>query len=281
MITDDLKRGWYNELAYALPLKVSTLGVSFQDVRANEPQATVRYSFPSWRITTAYYATYFYLRTLTLQKQPDIRLREHSATISSFKSNLLSPLSSVIWKFPLDIIYIPGKRRIRSGRLIRSMPHLKRRYCARPRTPHRSPVQSFERIYNVFRYGGRKMGRPTPYGLFDFLHDFRVWANYLEIDNLLNLNGSFYKSFLDQNLSLILFFIAAVTELSYIAVFGAGRYSRCLQRFHDLAVRSGSVTEEDFLRVPHHQRMQIYRELGLVKAEVTRLLPDENAVFVR
>jgi hypothetical protein len=125
------------------------------------------------------------------------------------------------------------------------------------------------------------MGRPTPYGLFDFLHDFRVWANYLEIDNLLNLKGSFYKSFLDQNLSLILFFIAAVTELSYIAVFGAGRYSRCLQRFHDLAVRSGSVTEEDFLRVPHHQRMQIYRELGLVKAEVTRLLPDENAVVVR
>jgi helix-turn-helix protein len=101
LIIDDLKRGWYNELAYSLPLKASTLGLTFKDIEQNKQIATERFAFPSWRITIAYYSAYFFLRSITLQKQSNLRLQEHSATISSFKNNVLGPLSRVVWKPPL------------------------------------------------------------------------------------------------------------------------------------------------------------------------------------
>lgn len=62
LITDDLKRGWYNELAFILPLKKSTLGLTFADIELNKATAQTRFAFPSWRITSSYYAVYFYLR---------------------------------------------------------------------------------------------------------------------------------------------------------------------------------------------------------------------------
>lgn len=104
LITNDLKRGWYNELSYVVPLKKSTLGLSFDDIEHNKEDSSIRFAFPSWRITSAYYSTYFYLRGITLQKQDGFRLQEHSSTISSFKSNLLQPLARVLWKFPLELV---------------------------------------------------------------------------------------------------------------------------------------------------------------------------------
>ncbi len=93
LISNDLKRGWYNELSYVVPLKKSTLGLSFDDIELNKEDSSIRFAFPSWRIISAYYSVYFYLRGLTLQKQDGFRLQEHSSTISSFKSNLLQPLA--------------------------------------------------------------------------------------------------------------------------------------------------------------------------------------------
>jgi hypothetical protein len=108
-IADDLKRGWYNELAFVVPLKPSTLGLSFSDIDTNRDISSMRFAFPSWKVITAYYSIYFYLRGMTLQKFKNFRLAEHGATISTFKNNLLHPLGRIIWKFPLDIIYEPGK----------------------------------------------------------------------------------------------------------------------------------------------------------------------------
>jgi hypothetical protein len=70
--------------------------------------------------------------------------------------------------------------------------------------------------------------------IFDFLHDFRVWANYQNIDDLLSLRGIGYKAFIDQNLSLLLFMIGGITEICYIAVHGAESYLRNLQKLYDL-----------------------------------------------
>lgn len=35
-VSEDLRRAWYNELSYSLPLKTSTLGLSFSDISVNE-----------------------------------------------------------------------------------------------------------------------------------------------------------------------------------------------------------------------------------------------------
>lgn len=65
-VAGDLKRGWYNELAFAFPLKISTLGLTFRDIHENQDASDDRFLFPSWRIVSAYYASYFYLRSLTV-----------------------------------------------------------------------------------------------------------------------------------------------------------------------------------------------------------------------
>lgn len=278
LIIDDLKRGWYNELAYSLPLKTSTLGLSFKDIECNKQSATERFSFPSWRITTAYYSAYFFLRSITLQKQANLRLQEHSATITSFKNNVLGPLSRVIWKSPFDIRYTPKTRFTQTELLIRQIPHLKNAYCLHPRPPQRSPSQLCEHIFRTFRSRGRKKEKPFSYTIFDYLHDFRVWANYLEIDNLLSLWGGGYKSFLDQNLSIILFFLGGIAELCFIALLGDKEYGKSLQNFYALMVSNDALAESELPYIPHYQRLVVYRSLGFTKFDIARVKPDNNAV---
>lgn len=195
---------------YSLPSKTSTLGLSFKDVESNKRTATERFAFPSWRISMAYYSAYFFLRSITLQKQANLRLQEHSATVNSFKNNVLPTLSRVIWKFPFDISYTPVTRFTQGKSVIKQIPHLKHAYCSHPRPPQRLPFQLCKHVHQVFRNRGTRGAKSFSYTLFDYLHDFRVWANYLEIDNWLSLSGEGYKSFLDQNLSIILFFRPAI-----------------------------------------------------------------------
>jgi|ERR1051325_2022028 hypothetical protein len=45
-ISDDLKRGWYNELAFVVPLKPSTLGLSFADIHINTDTSSMRLLSP-------------------------------------------------------------------------------------------------------------------------------------------------------------------------------------------------------------------------------------------
>jgi excisionase family DNA binding protein len=123
-ITDDLKRGWYNELSYAIPIKKSTLGLSFNDIELNKPISNIRFSFPSWQIICAYYSIYFYLRAVTLQKFDNFRLQEHGATIACFKNNVLGPLEETVWRFPLNISYTPGVPVYRKNLLINVRKHL-------------------------------------------------------------------------------------------------------------------------------------------------------------
>jgi hypothetical protein len=189
IITDDLKRGWYNELAYLLPLRNSTLGLSFTDIDLNKAASNARFTFPSWRITTAYYSIYFYLRSMTVHKFSGFRLEEHGATISCFKNNLVSPLEKVIWKFPFDIKYVPKVRVHRNKIYLNMVDCVKYQYSHHPRPPHSAPFEIFEYLYKTFRKRARNRPKPISYTLFDYLHDFRIWANYLDIDNLLSLWG--------------------------------------------------------------------------------------------
>jgi hypothetical protein len=117
--------------------------------------------------------------------------------------------------------------------------------------------------------------------LFDYLHDFRVWANYLDIDNLLQLWGAGYKSILDANLSLLLFFVGAVAEMCYMAVYGSAAYLTQLQRLYDLFAANNSELESTFPGTPLCQRLEIYRHLGFVKDTIVlRERPDINRVQV-
>jgi hypothetical protein len=280
-IRDDLKRGWYNELAYSLPLKASGLGLSFQDVAANKQSASVRFAFPSWKIASAYYSAYFYLRSITIQKQSNLRLQEHGATINAFKNNLLRPLARTIWKFPFNIQYCPDGRMPSTVPLLEQFPHVKYHYCNHPRPPHRTASNIRGHVYRAFARRGRKKRNAPHYTLFDYLHDFRVWANYLEIDNLLSLSGEGYKSFLDQTLSVLLFFIAGMAELCFMASAGEEEYGKSLQSFYDLVVVNDALAEADAAHIPHYQRLEVYRALGLTQFDIRRLKPDPNIARIK
>lgn len=279
-ITDDLKRGWYNELSYIFPLRKSTLGLSFSDISLNQPDSSIRFAFPSWRITSAYYSTYFYLRALTLQKQDGFRLQEHNATILGFKNNLLQPLERVLWKFPFDISYTPRTRVYKRNLLIGTLPHTKYKYTFHPRPPHRSVSEIFEHIYKTFSRKSNLKTKPSNYMLFDYLHDFRIWANYLDIDNLLSLWGSGYKSFIDQNMSTLLFFIGGISEIAYMSVFGEEKYTEQLQSLYGLLIANNPELENEFINTSIYQRHLIYCELGLIKKVIALNTPvDLNKVL--
>lgn len=263
-VTDDLKRGWYNELAFLMPLKIATLGLSFAEISTNQNLSEKRFAFPSWRIIPAYYSIYFYVRSMALQKQPNFRLQEHSSAIASFKNNLFSPLETVLWKFPFDISYTPGKAVHKSRLLHRQLSHTRYGYCEHPRAPWLNADEVFQHIYASFKRKARAKARRDKYTLIDYMHDFRVWANYLNIDDLLSLSGSGYKSFIDQNLSLLLFFIGGLSEICYIGVLGEESYLQELNSISDLMVKNNSMSGEEFRSTSLFQRNQIYNAMGIV-----------------
>lgn len=279
-ITDDLKRGWYNELAYQYPRRPSTLTMSFGDMELNKPVSSTRLAFPSWRVTQAYYSTYFYLRAVCLLKTDRFRLEEHNATVSTFKHSVQKPLERLVWKFPLSITYEPGARVDRSQLLVSKLDHLSRAYARYPRD-QRTPREVFDGVLSTFQRAGRKGKQASSYTVFDYLRDFRVWANYQNIDDLLNLYGTGYKAFLDQNLTMILFFIGGASELSYMACFTPDAYVRQLQSLYDLFASNNEELKRDFASTPLMQRLAIYQRLGLVTAGVTlKQEEDVNAVAV-
>jgi len=268
LVSADLRRGWYNELAFSFPLKTSTLGLTFADIHSNRESSDDRFVFPSWRIVSAYYACYFYLRSLALQKEPAVNLQRHDATVNAFKFNVVSVLSGNLWAFPFDLSWAPETRVSREQLPIRTLPHLQYRYAAHPRPPYRSPVESFEFVYDHFRRRAKQRKNPTKYTILDFLREFRIWANYIDIDNLLSLWGSGYRAFLDQNLSTIVFFLAAISEFGFIAVRGPSVYLSELQSFYDRFICNNLELEQCFANTPTYQRMVIFSQIGIINENI-------------
>lgn len=263
-----MKRGWYNELSFIYPLKTATLGISFREVTENLKISNTRFSFPSWKITECYYSSYFYLRAIAQYKNSNFRIQEHKATLSTFKNSAIESLRKTLWKFPLDIEYKPKTKYFATKTLAGQLKYLKHKYSNHPRTPNLSPLEITKDIYSKFQKRGKSFSKPSHYTLFDFLLEFRIWANYLDIDNLLNLYGEGFKAFLDQNLSLILFFVGGITELIYISVFGEQKYLNELQNLYTLFAKNNSEIKDNFIYSSVYQRMKIYKIRGYISNEI-------------
>lgn len=267
-ITDDLKRGWYNELAFIYPLKSATLGISFREITENFEVSATRFSFPSWKITECYYSSYFYLRSISQYKNPNFRIQEHKATLNCFKNNALDSLRKTLWKFPLDIEYKPKSKFFASKTLVGHIKYFSYNYSKHPRTPNLLPLEIVKVIYSDFQKRGKRFSKPMHYTIFDFLLEFRIWANYLDIDNLFNLYGGGFKGFLDQNLSLLLFFMGGITEIIYISVFGEQQYLIELQNLYSLFAKNNNDIKDNFIYSSVYQRMKIYKLIGFINAEI-------------
>jgi hypothetical protein len=214
------------------------------------------------------------LRTIAQYKNPNFRLEEHKATLNAFKNSALASFKKTLWSFPLDIEYKPKSKYYISKTLAAFLPHLKHKYSKHPRAPYLSPIEITKDVYLNFKKRGKSFKKSTHYTLFDYLFEFRIWANYLDIDNLLSLYGEGYKSFLDQNLSLILFIIGGLTELIYIAVFGEQKYLQELQNLYSLFAVNNNEIKDNFVCSSVYQRMKIYKLKGFINNEITIQIRD-------
>lgn len=255
--------------------------LAFSDIQRNRDISNSRFVFPSWRIVSAYYAIYFFLRSVTVQKEPNVNIQRHNATINAVKHNVIPSLASNIWRFPFDIVWTPGVKVFKRETVVAQLPHLRYKYAQHPREPNRSPIESFEFIRGYFRRRSKAWNSPTTYNLIDLLRELRIWANYIDINNLINLWGPGYRAFLDQNLSTLLFFLGGVGELGFVAVRGEGEYLGQLQWFYDQFVCANPELENAFGRSPLFHRMRIYRELGLIHGEIKlRVATDINEISI-
>ena len=280
-VAADLRRGWYNELAFLTPLKPSTLGLSYSDLEINIDSSDQRFTFPSWRIAQAYYAVYHYLRAITSIKFAGFRYEEHNASISAFKKSAFDPLRRSIWYFPLDIAYLPGQRRRSKRSLLRKFPHLRFKYCNHPRAPHGAPVELFANVHDFYRGQAKRNRANAGFAIVDFLRDFRIWANYQDVDDLLSLHGRGYKAYLDQGLSVLLFFVGGISEICFVARYGQDEYVNLLSRFYDACGRTNERLASSLPNTAPYQRMQIYHHLKYVEQRISLREPeDRNALIV-
>lgn len=263
----DLQRGWYHELSFAYPLRSVSLDLSGNAVTDCLASSADRFAFPTWRIVACYYAAYFFMRSAVTLKTGEFRIQEHQAAISAFKNNLASPLQDSLWQYPLSLAAMRegDKATIRPG--LPDQLHLRYAYARHPRDPFRSPDELHECIGRRYR---RRLAHSAGdcYGLFDMLRDFRVWANYQDVDNLLKLRSTGYKAYLDRNLSVLLFFVAAVSEVCHIAIVGPNAYVRRLQKFYNAIAGENASLSRAFENSPVVQRLAVYESLGLVSRQL-------------
>jgi hypothetical protein len=67
---------------------------------------------------------------------------------------------------------------------------------------------------------------------------------------------------------LLLFLIGGISEISYIAVFGASHYVKELQNLYDLFALNNPDLESDFVNTPLYQRLIIFNHIGMVSQSI-------------
>lgn len=278
--TQDIIRGWYHELSYVTPLRPRTLDLSASAVTECLPISAERLAFPTWRIVAAYYTMYFFIRATGTMKTGAFRPEEHQAGINVFKNNVANPLASTLWKYPLSLQAQRGKAYPTMMPEPPKVSHLAFAYASHPRPPHRTPVQLEQSLSRLYKRR-LKHGNGDSYGLLDLMRDIRVWANYQDVDNLLKLRGGGFKAYLDRNLAVLIFFVGAAAELSYIAVCGPDAYLKQLQSFYDNLNDQTGIPTQHFGATPVMQRLEIYQALNLVGGGIKlRTLANPNEVHI-
>ena len=186
-----------------------------------------------------------------------------------------------MWPWPLNIRHEPGLRVYRRSLPIQRHAHLRHGYAKHPRSPHRTPLESYEYLRAAFRTRAERRATPGVYTIVDFLYEFRVWANYQDVDTVLALWGPGYRSFIDMNLSVLVFFIGGCVELAFASTQGQTAYSTELQRIYDSFVSRDDTLRGEFPNSPLYQRLQVYRGKGLVTADIAlRSEPNPHRVNI-
>ena len=260
-----IKKVWYGELSYCHPLVRDRFNLNHLGIRENLEKSSSRFIFPSWKILQAYYAVYHSIRAMCEIMGVQYNPKQHAAPLIAFKNSKLSPASKVLYRYPFSLFY--GKA-AKYKKLEFYIPNIKDyfrfNYSNHPRPPHYNYTQCLTRVIDDYKEGWKgysvKQRQVNTYMLPDLLYDFRVWANYIDIDNIIALKSKGYRSYLDSDLYTILFFHSAFVEISSIAILGAKRTVELMSQFYKDFIESERELWESGSNWSVEDRFRIYRD---------------------
>ena len=257
---------WYNELAYGTPSMSDPLILCAKGIKTNLESSRVRFAFPSWKVIQAYYSIYYSYRALCELTGVQYRAEEHGAPLRAFKSTKFQPASKCLIGFPFSIQITSNTRSAKRFEPISRKPHLQYQYCNHRRPPNLSVRSILKRVYRVFsdtrsNWGPNRQNSEA-FNLADFLYHFRTWVNYIDIHSMIQLKSEGYRSYLDQNLAVLVFFHAAFVELAAIAIFGVEDVLAWASDFEQKFIGPEPELRDSLTPRPLDTRMRIYKHVG-------------------
>lgn len=264
--SESLKKVWYNELAFASPALGVPLMLDKRGVGMNLGSSADRLAFPSWRITQAYYVSYHAGRALADLCGLSYRPEEHHAPMRAFKNSGFGPAARTVLRFPFNLALRSQKARFADLRILEGKPHLKFQYASHPRPPNHSFSETGQSVLDALHDARRERWSAAsagePFLLTDFLYQFRVWANYVDVENIVALKSGGFRAYLDLDLHTINFFLSAVVELVALARLGASRVILLAEEFHHDFVKGDEKLWNSTGLHPLNVRLRIYEHAG-------------------
>jgi hypothetical protein len=252
-----LTKGWYNELVRLVPVPSDFLEVG---TRLNASSYVGK--SPSWNIIQTYYSIYEYTNSIVFTNNDNLNTEQHRKSTKFFNNNLLSKLNGTTVFYPFNIT-TPCEDSMLTLRGI-DKEFWKYKYSKCPRFPEKT-IYDLEDVYIKF---------VSEHGNFlDFIYRFRVWANYLGINTIIEIEEGHLLYFLYKNLSLLCFFYASMAELTAIAFLGEDKTIQILRDFSQKYILKQSNLRENWYLVPPFIRFRLYSKHGFINQPIDFLVP--------
>jgi uncharacterized protein (UPF0332 family) len=253
-ITSYLFKGLYNELIASEPFDAS-----YFDIGTNRKgKSNNCYKF-AWNVVQRYYSIYEFLNVILLTQQ-DIDTRSHTKSLSMFSNNFVNTLEK-------SLLFYPFGLNSRSNGKKDFPKHTQFEYASYPRNLNKN-INDLEYDFLETLKARQNKGISS---LFDFLYDFRVWANYTGIETIIKVKDGPYLDFLESNLSVMNFFFAGISELFFLSYLGEEEFTISLVKFFTSFVNNHKQFENSLI-LPVIVRLRIYYYLGIINTDISKLL---------
>lgn len=273
---DDLEsfllRGWYNELISAYPATTYYLDIGVNlEANLGDKHPGDQGDF-TWKIVQHYYSILDFTRLVVMSVSPDVYPKDAGYRISKvFNNNIKGKLKNKLFFYPF----------IFDSKTVSNIKHPK--YCdfcysnyPRETLSLKETEEFLSQSYTCFK----KSNGNEEIDVLDYLYELRKWANYLQIDPLLELNTrkSGYMKFMLKNLSTINFFFAGFAEIIYIAKFGEEAYLELLVNFSRNYIEKVDMFGKENFILPLYVRLRIYKHLGYLSGGIEKIFSKTDPI---
>ncbi|PHJ38659.1 hypothetical protein P378_09100 [Desulforamulus profundi] len=267
-----LQQGWYNELATAFPFIDDPMNLSTNLVSSNSNWKVDL--FPSWYIIKSYYAVYSFHNAFVFTNSNNINTFQHRKPTNHFNNALLKKFTNKLIYYPFNLSdpiienagYLRGVNKKEWGYM----------YSKYPRNPSQSFYDVENDYLNDLKMVRNELKCTAPATIIDLLYLFRVWANYIGNDTVVNLRSGGLLLFLERNLYSLIFFFGGLCELLAIGFLGEDEFLKVFKKFYESFIHEKKDLYENWFYIPLINRIRIYEHLGLVSKLPNEIKPPNK-----